>query len=241
MNDKLKFKNEEARDEVTEAAKTEEKPPLKKKRLVITDDAPLDGEAPNDDPAAEHDGGGENPEADASETDGVIADEPADPVQSKLYERESSLKFTKKPAKPVTPEAKPIKKQKKALGVTGDHSTHDNLINKPVIPVVPPVISSSAVTTGKLKKPKKPVKTANKLKFSDGEKPKTKEDKAKRREAKRAAKQDDKISDLQYTVDMNAFSLLEPNILIADLPLHSLRYQAVYISSLPCLAWRVLS
>jgi len=269
MSDKLKFKDEETIDDLTDAPEeAPEKPKPKRKNPVLDGDTPPDGETPIDDPAAEHEDGGELPDhdVDASEADGVIADDPAEPVESKLYERESSLKFSKEPAKPDIPEEKPVKKRQQALGVTGDHSTDDNLINKPVIPVeitekakkckgtpevdtddggnddgdsvdtetetaektttstdeknpkppavpaVPPIVplvaaAPVAVTAGKLIKPKKPVKSASKLKFFDGEKPKTKEDKAKHREKLRAAKLDDKIGDLQYKTDMNAYKL----------------------------------
>ena len=274
MSKKLKFKDEENRDAVTELTEeTAEKPKVKRKNPVIADDPPPDGKTPPDAPAADQDGGGDIPDADASdpaEPEITVTDTP-DPVISKLYERESSLKFTReteKPIKPDTPVEKPVKKRQKVYGVEGDHSTHDNLINKPVIPVgitakindgdeaadvdnedvadhdgdeetpdaditadtdpkgtepkkpttaktpKPPRLAVPLVAVPvvapvakKLAKPKKPEKTASKLKFSKDEKPKTKEGKAKAKEAMRAAKQDDKIGELQYKTDLNAYKL----------------------------------
>lgn len=136
MSDKLKFKDEEIYDEVTEiAGKTDKKPKIKRKNPKIADEPPIDGETPINYPAAENDGGGEIPDVDAdtSETTKVDteADNPADvltdeldePKQPKLYERESSLKFTREPKKsekPENPIETPVKKRKKVFGAWGD-------------------------------------------------------------------------------------------------------------------------
>jgi len=291
-SDKLKFTDEEVNPEAAKEA--EAKPPV---RILEPDpdsligyiyaDKPLENDLIRH-PAADHEGGGETPDADASEVEAadtdvnadIEAEAPDETADSKLYERDSSLKFTRdRPVAPEKPKDAPVKKRQRVFGVTDDHSTHDNLINKPVIPeepaehdggetvdavtvetdanaenpadveadepdeaddgadkpdapaepdtaetvltntalaaavtVVAPVVAPAVLPAARLIKPKKPVKSASKLKFTKEEKPVTKEDKAKYRERrakfkeeKRAAKQDDKIDGLEYKTDLNAY------------------------------------
>ena len=243
MSDKLKFKTEEINDEVIEI--TEEKSAAKRKKFVISDEEPLNGKLPIDDPAAESDddGGGETPDANASEsvksdTDAdnaaeAITDEPAQTVQSKLYEHESSLKFKREENMPDKPTDTPVKKRQRVFGAWGDTAAEhdsverkldaDNIVDtepktteqkKPTPDktsnLSPSAVPFVAVPAGKLVKPKKPVKSASKLKFTKSEKPKTKEEKTtakeKFKEDKRTARQEDKIGELQYKTDLNAYN-----------------------------------
>ena len=240
MSDKLKFKTEEINDEVIEI--TEEKSAAKRKKFVISDEEPLNGKLPIDDPAAESDddGGGETPDPNASEsvksdTDAdnaaeAIPDAPAQTVQSKLYEHESSLKFTREENMPDKPTDTPVKKRQRVFGAWGDTAAEhdsverkldaDNIVDtetktadqkKPTPDktsnLSPSAVPFVAVPAGKLVKPKKPVKSASKLKFTKSEKPKTKEEKEKFKEDKRTARQEDKIGELQYKTDLNAYNL----------------------------------
>ena len=299
MSDKLKFTNEETGGEVTETTEeTVEIAPNTPSRLAFMDDppdadTPTDEETPLYDLIAENDGGGEMPETvedDIADTDTVTdetdATDTAEPATSKLYERESSLKFTEESNNSENPIDAPVKKNKSGFGITSDtpadtdelpHDAYTSVavpnINptveakngdgavetdiadsgdtvgdsadepatehdeggeeipdadvtvetepkatepkkptpvktpKPPHSTVPPAANPAIVPAGKLVKPKKPVKSANKLKFSKGENEKltTKEVKAKAKEELRAAKLDDKIVELQYKTDLNAY------------------------------------
>jgi len=121
--DKLKFKNEEADNEdIVEAA---------------------DIETLANDPAVD-DGGGDTPDGDItddyidSESETDISVEDTESVETKLYERESSLKFdeTEKEAEPPN---KPVNKRGRVFGVTDDTSVET--------PDTPPIIKTAADKT----------------------------------------------------------------------------------------------
>ena len=138
-NEKLKFKDEETVNEITE-----ETPPVPISETdpdslteYIFADEPPDEKYLNT--PAETDDGGETPEDDVDENnisnpDADVTDELADTAESKLYDRESSLKFTSdKPAVPAKPTEKPVKKRQRVFGIMEDTTSHDNLINKPLV------------------------------------------------------------------------------------------------------------
>ena len=283
--EKLKFTDEETLDGAIETTEETPENPTKKRKqkYIIDDDPPPDGNLPLVDPAAEHEAGGETLEADASEVetepgehdaegaeepDDAEIDEPDEPAESKLYERESSLQFDKDIPEKQTPA--PVKKRQRTIYVadapadqprpasvtdvtpaaehesggasdavvaesevdvtdpaptveaeTSDEDNDDSEdksdVDKTESDTDPaeaaastalaaaPVIAPAVLPAGKLIKPKKPVKTASKLKFPREEKPATKEEKAKFKKELRAAKLDDKIGGLEYKTDLNAY------------------------------------
>ena len=143
MNDKLRFKDEAPRDEITEkpeeSVNTVKNPKRKNQKRFLPDDTLPDRETTVDNPVAKHDGGEKTPIYDVFDDEADISDElkdPADTVQTKLYERESSLNFTKDNTDtPVNPTKKPVKKRQSVFDFMDDTTSHDNLFDKPIIPV----------------------------------------------------------------------------------------------------------
>ena len=143
LQDKLRFKDEEPCDEGTETseeiANIVKKPKSKKQQRFIDDNLSPDMEKSDDNSVAEHESSKEIPKNDVSDNEIIISGDPTDPadtVQTKLYERESSLTFTKdNPNALVNPTKKPVKQRQMDFDFMDNKTSHDNLSNKPVIPV----------------------------------------------------------------------------------------------------------
>jgi len=127
MSDKLKFKE----DEIAETPSGDE---------IISDiknDIPADIKSTTDKPAVEPEDGGETPKIDLSEKEITeTAKKPAETAPSKLYEKESKLKLTKKAAVSKKSKKTFIKKRNKIYGVTDD-TTDNKAVNKEPVNKIP--------------------------------------------------------------------------------------------------------